>query len=43
MIGMTILGIFVIFWLATALGALLVVLHRSKYQTAVEGIPPVSG
>ena len=43
MIGMTILGIFVIFWLATALGALLVVLHRSKYQIPVEGIPPVSG
>ena len=43
MIGMTILGIFIVFWLATAVGALLVVLHRSKNQTPVEGIPPVSG
>jgi fermentation-respiration switch protein FrsA (DUF1100 family) len=43
MIGMTVLGVYVVFWLATALGALLIVLHRSKYQTPVEGIPPASG
>ena len=43
MIGMTVLGVYVVFWLATALGALLVVLHRSKYQTPVQGTPPVSG
>jgi hypothetical protein len=42
-IGMIILGVYVVFWLATTLGALLVVLHRSKSQTPVEGIPPVSG
>jgi hypothetical protein len=42
-ISMTILGFNILLWLAIALGALLVVLHRSKYQTAVEGIPPVSG
>ena len=43
MIGMTVLGFYVVFWLATALGAVLVVLHRSKSQTPVQEIPPVSG
>ena len=42
MIGMTVPGVYVVFWLATALGAFLVVLHRSKYQTPVQGLPPVS-
>ena len=43
MIGMTVLGVYVLFWLAIALGAILVVFHRSKYQTPVQGVPPVSG
>ena len=42
-ISMTILGFNILFWLAVALGALLVVLHRSKYQTPAAGVPPVSG
>jgi hypothetical protein len=42
-ITMTILGVYVVFWLATTLGAILVVFHRSKYQTPVQGVPPVSG
>jgi hypothetical protein len=43
MIGMTILGIYIVFWIAIALGASLVVFHRSKYQSPVAAIPPVSG
>ena len=43
MIAMTVLGIYIVFWLAIALGAILVVFHRPKYQTPVEAIPPVSG
>jgi|GEM_PF-3556792 hypothetical protein len=42
-ITFTILGFFVVFWLITALGAILVVFHRSKYQTGPGSIPPVSG
>jgi hypothetical protein len=43
MIGMTILGIYIVFWIALALGAILVVFHRSKQQSPVAAIPPVSG
>jgi hypothetical protein len=39
----TILGLYIVFWLVTALGATLVVFHRSKYQIAPGPIPPVSG
>lgn len=43
MIGMTILGIYIVFWIAIALGASLVVFHRSKHQTPADVSPPVSG
>jgi hypothetical protein len=42
-IAFTILGFYIVFWLVTALGATLVVFHRSKYQIAPGPIPPVSG
>jgi hypothetical protein len=42
-IGMTILGVYIVFWLATVLGAILVVFHRSKFQTNTGPRPPVSG
>jgi hypothetical protein len=42
-IAFTILGFFILFWLITALGAILVIFHRSKYQTSPGPIPPVSG
>jgi heme/copper-type cytochrome/quinol oxidase subunit 2 len=43
MIAMTVLGIYIVFWLAITLGAILVVFHRSKYQTTAPAPPPVSG
>ncbi len=43
MIAMTILGIHIVFWLAIALGGILVVFRRSKNQSPVPAIPPVSG
>jgi len=43
LIAMTVLGIYIVFWLAIILGAILVVFHRSKYQSPVAAIPPVSG
>jgi hypothetical protein len=43
MIAMTVLGIYIVFWLAITLGAILVVFHRSKYQSPVAAIPPISG
>jgi hypothetical protein len=43
MIGMTILGIYIGFWIAIALGASLVVFHPSKYQTTAVATPLVSG
>jgi hypothetical protein len=42
MISMTILGIDIVFWIALALGASLVVFHRPKSQSPVAAIPPVS-
>jgi hypothetical protein len=42
-IAFTVLGFYILFWLVTALGAILVVFHRSKYQTDPGPIPPVSG
>jgi hypothetical protein len=42
-ISFTILGFYILFWLVTALGAILVTFHRSKYQTNPGPIPPVSG
>jgi fucose permease len=43
MIAMTVLGIYIVFWLAITLGAILVVAHRSKQQSPGAAIPPVSG
>jgi riboflavin transporter FmnP len=42
-VAFTILGFFVVFWIITALGGVLIVFHRSKYQKDPGPIPPVSG
>jgi hypothetical protein len=42
MIAMTVLSIYIVYWLATILGGLLIV-FRSKYQTTAVTTPPVSG
>jgi hypothetical protein len=42
MISMTILSIYIVYWLATILGGLLIVFHRSKYETKAVATPPVS-
>jgi hypothetical protein len=42
-ISMTILSIYIVYWLATILGGVLIVFHRSKSQRTAVAPPPVSG
>ena len=43
MITMTILSIYIVYWLATILGGVLIVFNRSKPKTTAASPPPVSG
>lgn len=43
MIAMTALGIYILFWIAIVLGAILIVFNRSNRQSSGTAAPPVSG